>query len=105
MDISNTVRPIGADGLPEGVTFDEPYIPDFEEVCSILEYNETSKKYLDQGMTVMDEGTVEVFGAECRAVALGTDSAEKFTAEVRFAVRNWNYIFEYDPVKDEWLQR
>ena len=105
MDISNTVRPIGADGLPEGVTFEEPYIPDFEEVCSILEYNETSKKYLDQGMTVMDEGTVEVFGAECRAVALGTDSAEKFTAEVRFAVRNWNYIFEYDPVKDEWLQR
>ena len=64
-----------------------------------------SKKYLDQGMTVMDEGTVEVFGAECRAVALGTDSAEKFTAEVRFAVRNWNYIFEYDPVTDEWVQR
>ena len=105
MDISRTVRPIGADGLPEGVTSGEGYLPDFEEACSILEYNETSKKYLGQGMTMMDEGTVEVLGAECRAVALGTDSAEKFTAEVRFAVRNWNYIFEYDPVTDEWVQR
>ena len=105
MDISRTVRHIGEDGLPEGVSVREMELPEFEDVCRMLEYNDAAKQYLDRGMSMRDDGTDEIRGAECRIIALGTDSAEKFTAEVRFAVCNWDYIFEYNPLKDEWEQR
>ena len=105
MEISRTVRPIGKDGLPEGVSVREMELPEFEDVCRMLEYNDAAKQYLDRGMSMRDDGTDEIRGAECRIIALGTDSAEKFTAEVRCAVCNWDYIFEYNPLKDEWEQR
>ncbi|HZJ76382.1 MAG TPA: hypothetical protein VFC70_01615, partial [Oscillospiraceae bacterium] len=58
----------------------------------------------DLGMAVLvtDEATKFEYGEMGRNIWLGTDHKDHFVKEILYTVTNYNQVFEYDVVNDEW---
>ena len=75
-----------------------------EEVFSVLADYDEVQGYLQQGMTMlMDGSTEEIEGVTCQLVTLGTDNGEHFVAEHLYAVSELGNVYWYDMTSEIWM--
>lgn len=92
----------------------EPYIEENDELAELVGATEEEamnylsqvyevQEYLEQGMTMLSEGKIEVIeGENCLVIALGTEHEEHFVHELFYAVSGTGMIYSYDLLEDSW---
>lgn len=86
---------MGQDGDGAAIPSEEDAMRLFEEIYEI-------NRYLEDGMTmVFDGSTVEIGGETCLCAVLGREENGEFTAEARYAA-GWSSAYLLDPVTGEW---
>ncbi len=92
----------------------EPYIEENDELAELVGATEEEamnylsqvyevQEYLEQGMTMLSEGRIEVIeGENCLVITLGTEHEEHFVRELVYAVSGTGMIYSYDLLEDSW---
>ena len=92
----------------------EPYIEENDELAELVGATEEEamnylsqiyevQEYLEQGMTMLSEGRIEIIeGENCLIIALGTETEDSFVREFFYAVSGTGMIYSYDLLEDSW---
>ena len=84
----------------EFVSLDPP--PDEERAALLLEECDEVRLMQEDGMTMLFDGTQQVFERWATLVWLGTDHGDQFVREVLYAVTSDSVVYRFDAVQDEW---
>lgn len=74
----------------------------FDQASDMLMKNDKMVGFTTSGLSMIDEGTEEVEGNNCRLIGIGKDSGGKFTTEYHFAVARDQSVYEMNVLDGSW---
>lgn len=74
----------------------------FDQASDMLMKNDKISGFMTKGLSMIDEGTEEVEGNNCRLIGIGKDSGGKFTTEYHFAVSRDQTVYEMNVLDGSW---
>ncbi len=74
----------------------------FDQASDMLMKNDKISGFMTKGLSMIDEGTEEVEGSNCRLIGIGKDSGGKFTTEYHFAVSRDQTVYEMNVLDASW---